>query len=149
MPVASELVVVEVCEVVVSTVVVVESLVSAVERLVGLESKDELASTDRSDSVLVSVSKLYDRPDVVEELTTELGVESIPELVPIVFLAFVVVGVAVVVGSKVEGGSFDVPKSFVDSASVGRFSRFEAQELSRDVSGKSVTGVEISNIEDV
>jgi hypothetical protein len=86
---------------------------------------------------------------VVEELTTELGVESIPELVPIVFLAFVVVGVAVVVGSKVEGGSFDVPKSFVDSVSVGRFSRFEAQELSRDVSGKSVTGVEISNIEDV
>lgn len=149
MPVASELVVVEVCEVVVSTVVVVESLVSAVERLVGLESKDELASNDRSDSVLVSVSKLYDGPDVVEELTTELGVESIPALVPIVFLAFVVVGVAVVVGSKIEGGSFDVPKSFVDSVSVDRFSRFEVEELSRDVSGKSVTGVEISNIEDV
>lgn len=54
MPVASELVVVEV---VVSVVVV----------KVELESKDEPASNGRSDSVLVSVSKLYDGPDVVEE----------------------------------------------------------------------------------
>jgi hypothetical protein len=80
-PVGSELVVVEV---VVSTAVVVERLVSAVERTVELESKDELVSNGRSDSVLVSVSKLYDDPDAVEEPSTELAVESVPELVTLV-----------------------------------------------------------------
>jgi hypothetical protein len=56
---------------------------------------------------------------------------------------------SVVVGVKIEGSSSDVPKTSVDSESVDRVSGSEVPELSRDVSGKSVTLAEMSNTEDV